>query len=227
MTTPLAAAGAYAADKGSQAARKGARDLGRARLPTGNRQYQGVILAEFLVAVLIVALAPVARGKQQESTAFPGSGPSPYGVDDIKQLVGIGAVYFILALLSSGKYGRLSAWFGGLVLVAIGLAQTQTGGLAGIFGIFQPAKLSAGSDSGSTAGITAPGVGAAIAQSQQQFGQVPDATGSFPVIGQPGPSGSPTFQQELITGNQTIAYLGGPGVVTTNPLTGGSGPVLA
>ena len=32
----------------------------RARVTPGNRNYQGVILAEFLVAVLLVALAPVA-----------------------------------------------------------------------------------------------------------------------------------------------------------------------
>lgn len=179
MAAPLLeTVGPYAAGKG----RKAARDLGRARIPTGNRRYQGVIVAEFLVAVLIVALAPIATGKQAEHQT---GGPSPYAPDDIKQFAGVGAVYFILALLSSGKYGRLSAWLGGLILVAIGLAQTQSGGLAGIFGIFQPSSKSAGT--GETGGVGSPftpGIGQQIQkQAQQQFSQVPNATGSFPTIG--------------------------------------------
>ena len=167
MTTPIAA---YAADRGGQAARRAARDAGRARIPTGNRQYQGVIVAEFAVAVLIVALAPIARGKAPSDTS---ASPSPYGVDDVKQLVGIGAVYFVLALLSSGKWGRFSAYFGGLILLAIGLAQTQSGGLPAIFGIFQPASQSAGTET--------------------QLTQLP--AGYLPEPGQqiqPTPSGGPT-----------------------------------
>jgi hypothetical protein len=134
-----------AALAGADVAGRAARDAGRARLPTGNRQYQGVIVAEFLTAILIVALAPLARGKAAQDT---GTGPSPYGVDDVKQLAGIGAIYFVLALLSSGKWGRLSAWLGGLILVAIGLGQTSSGGLPAIFGIFQPAGLSGGPAAG-------------------------------------------------------------------------------
>lgn len=165
--TPEGAA-VYGAEKGREAARA----AGRARIPTGDRQYQGIILAEFVVAVLVVALAPIARGKAAQDSS---PGPSPYGPDDIKQLAGIGAVYFVLALLSSGKHGRLSAWFGGLVLVAIGLAETTSGGLAGIFGIFQPASRSAGSsDDLGAAGAVSQGVQAAV--------PVPDATGMFPTI---------------------------------------------
>ena len=178
MAAPLLeTVGPIAASKGKELGR----DVGRARIPTGNRQYQGVILAEFVTAALIVALAPIARGKAAQD-ATPG--PSPYGPDDIKQLAGIGAVYFVLALLSSGKYGRLSAWFGGLVLIGIGLAETTSGGLAGIFGIFQPSGKSAGSsDAGGGAavgGAIAQGVGAAEAGLGVQ--PVPDATGIFPTI---------------------------------------------
>lgn len=169
--TPEGAALA-AAEKGSEAAKS----AGRARLPTGDRQYQGVILAEFLVAVLIVALAPIARGKAAQDSS---PGPSPYGPDDIKQLAGIGAVYFVLALLSSGKHGRFSAWFGGLILVAIGLAETSSGGLAGIFGMFQPASKSAGSSDAAPALGT---IGADINQGVQEVVPVPDATGMFPTI---------------------------------------------
>ena len=45
------------------------------------------------------------------------------------QLAAVGAVYFILALLSSGNSGRLSAWFGGLVLVVLALGKVASGEL--------------------------------------------------------------------------------------------------
>lgn len=227
MAAPLLEnVGAYAAGKGKQAASSAAREARRARLPTGDRRYQGVILAEFVTAALIVALAPIARGKAAQDT---GPGPSPYGPDDIKQLAGIGAVYFVLALLSSGKYGRLSAWLGGLILVAIGLSETTSGGLAGIFGIFQPASKSAGTGEGS--GIN-PGAGQFPVFIPGQGVEItnPDATGIFPVIlpgGQvvpanvvePTPSGAPSFTQQVTqagTGALVQTYQGGPGVVTTD-----------
>lgn len=193
--TPEGAA-VTAADLGSRAAR----DAGRARLPTGDRQYQGVILAEFLVAVLIVSVAPLARGKGAQDAS---TGPSPYGPDDIKQLAGIGAVYFILALLSSGKHGRFAAWFGGLVLVAIGLSQTTSGGLPAIFGIFQPSSKSAGAS---------PDYGAGLGQYE------PIPGNPFPETVLPTPTGSPTFTQQATTaGGQILTtYQGGPGVITTN-----------
>lgn len=192
MTTPLAA---YAADKGAQTARSAARDAGQARIPTGGREYQGVILAEFLVAVLIVALAPLARGKAAQDQS---SGPSPYGVDDVKQMVGIGAVYFVLALLSSGKWGRYSAWFGGLVLVAIGLAQTTSGGLPAIFAIFQPSSKSAGPPSDST------------------LASVP--LGFLPTNGPlPTPGGAPTFAESVTSGGavSNVAFTQ-PGVIVND-----------
>jgi hypothetical protein len=146
-------------------------------------------------------------------------------VDDVKQLAAIGAAYFVLALLSSGKHGRLAAWFGGLILVAIGLAQTTSGGLPAIFGIFQPSGLSANPGPGTavTGPLGGPGVGVG-------FAPVPDATGIFPVItpnGQvvpagvvePTPSGGPSFTQSVTqagTGNIVQSYSGGPGVVTTD-----------
>ena len=162
-----------AALAGADIGARAARDAGQARLPTGNRRYQGVILAEFLVAALIVALAPLARGKAAQDQS---SGPSPYGVDDVKQLAGIGAVYFVLALLSSGKYGRYSAWFGGLVLIAIGLSQTTSGGLPAIFGIFKPAAQSAGPPSDST-GPAAPGPQPGLGSTGSGIGP-----GGYPII---------------------------------------------
>jgi hypothetical protein len=92
----------------------------------GGRSYQGAILAEFLVAVLVVAFLPLASGPGDGKT-----GPSPYRVNDMIQLVAIGAVYFILALFSNGeRSGRVVAWFGGLLVVGILIAKVGSGQLS-------------------------------------------------------------------------------------------------
>ena len=220
----------YAAGKGREAGR----DLGRARVPTGNRQYQGVILAEFLAAALIIAVAPLTTGRAHVNEQ---GDQTPYGPDEVKQLAAVGLTYFILALLSSGKHGRFAAWFGGLILLAIGLAQQQSGGLAGIFAMFKPSSQSATSGTAGVPGLVAPGAAAAIQnQAQNQFNQVPNATGGFPEL-QPGvpnqlvnPGAGAAIQgqveQQFTQGGQTYSYTAGPGtVITTNPLTGGTNPV--
>lgn len=90
--------------------------------------YQGVILAEFLAAVTIIAVLPVVSGGSPAAQA-KGS-MSPYDTGDLKQIVAAGAVYFVLALLAAGNRGRLSAWFGGLVLLGIGLSKVSHGQIA-------------------------------------------------------------------------------------------------
>jgi len=101
------------------------KELGRGRLTPGGRNYQGIILAEFLAAVLIVAVMPLFSGAPDGK-----AGPSPYRVNDITQLAAIGAVYFVLALLSSGeRSGRVVAWFGGAVLMGILYKKTASGQL--------------------------------------------------------------------------------------------------
>ena len=126
-------AGAYAAAKGKQAAQRAGRSAARARIPTGNRQYQGIILAEYLTAILLVTFGPLASGGSPAAKAK--NSPSPYDVNDMKQLVAISAVYFILALLSSGKRGRFAAWFGGLMLLAIGVSKTGQGHLSAVVNV--------------------------------------------------------------------------------------------
>lgn len=125
--TPQQAAAGYAAGK----ARQAARTAGQARVVPGNRQYQPVILAEFLIAVILIAVAPVATGGSP--TAKAKSSPSPYDTGDLKQLVATGGVFFILALVSSGRHGRLAAWLGGLIVVAIGLSKAGQANLAAVF----------------------------------------------------------------------------------------------
>jgi hypothetical protein len=56
-------------------------------------------------------------------------------VGDLKQLVAVSAVFFILALLSSGDRGRLAAWLGGLILIAIGMSKAGQAQLSAVFGV--------------------------------------------------------------------------------------------
>lgn len=164
------------------------------------RSYQPVILAEFLVAILVVAVVPVAKGGSPEARA-KGS-PSPYSVGDVKQMVGIGAVYFVLALFSgSRKWGRMAAWFGGLVLAALGLAQTRGGGITALFSIFGTAQPGSGQGQG-------------IASPSLQDSGAPFSAPSLQDSG--APFAAPSLQD---SGQVTRSYVypppGGTGVITT------------
>jgi hypothetical protein len=77
-----------------------------------------VILAEFVAAVLLVAATPFAT-KQSKA------GLSPYVGKDLLQLMAITLTYFLLALVSatSREAGRYAAWFGGLILLTVGLSE--------------------------------------------------------------------------------------------------------
>ena len=120
---PQAMAAEYAASRAARAGREAARTVGQARIVPGDRRYQSVILAEFLIAVILIAAPPMFTGGSPAAQAK--GGISPYDTDDLKQLVAVGAVFFILALVSSGNHGRFAAWFGGLIVLAIGMSKGQ------------------------------------------------------------------------------------------------------
>jgi hypothetical protein len=112
----------------------------RRRAPTDKvtrTNYQPVILAEFVAAVVLVALTPVA------SKANP-DGLSPYAGKDMIKLGAVTGVYFILALLSTGGpgAGRFAAWAGGFILLVVGLGETAH--LASVFDLGGAAKTAAG-----------------------------------------------------------------------------------
>lgn len=177
----------------SRSRSKASRGILKARLP-GSHSYQPVILAEFVVAVVIVSVSPLAKGGTTEAQAK--NSPSPYSVNTLKQLVAIGGVYFVLALLaSSQRAGRYAAWFGGLVLIALGLAETVTGDLTAVFKVFGPAATS----TAPTEATTTPGSTASNAVA-------PTPTGQLPVAQQ--------VTQQSITFTQ-------PGVATTTEATPG------
>jgi len=194
----------------SKSARRKGKGALKARLP-GSHSYQPVILAEFLVAVVVVSVSPLAKGGTPEAQA-KGS-PSPYSVNTLKQLVAIGGVYFVLALLaSSRRAGRMSAWFGGLVLLGLGFTQLLSGDLQAVFKIFGPAaaaQSSAAAAQGSAASIPGVTQGVPVGVAAPQ-----DATGSFPVL-EPGGTIAPA--QASITPNVITVPAGQSGVITSGP----------
>lgn len=112
----------------------GTRRHPRSRARAGN--YQGVILAEFIAAILLVALTPIAANKQEQTKS---GGLSPYAGQDMIKLAALTLVYLILALLSVRPGpGRFAAWFGGLVLLAVGL--NEAAHLAQVLDIFGTVK---------------------------------------------------------------------------------------
>jgi hypothetical protein len=110
------------------------RDLGQrirrtnVDLSSNRTNYQNVVLAEFIAAVLLVAATPFAKKDSP--------GVSPYEGKDLLQLVFLTVVYFILALISGGGRGaaRFAAWFGFLILLTVGLAEAAR--LATLFNVF-------------------------------------------------------------------------------------------
>jgi hypothetical protein len=78
--------------------------------------YQGIILMEFVAAILLTAMTPIATKKDSQ-------GLSPYAGSDIVKLSAITLTYLILAMISVGgrSWGRVAAWLGGLILLTDGL----------------------------------------------------------------------------------------------------------
>jgi cytochrome c biogenesis factor len=91
-------------------------------------QYEKVIVAEFVLVVILVAVAPFTR-KQRDNL-------SPYYGQDLVQLVAIMAAYFILGLVAQTgqSSARIAAWFGGLLALGIGLGEAAY--LAKVFDLF-------------------------------------------------------------------------------------------
>ena len=112
-----------AREKARSAPRQYASQARGIQAPGGNK-YQTAILAEFLVALGVVAFLPLATGGPENKDT-----PSPYTVNDLTQLVAIAVVYFILALLP-GRSARWGAWLGLLVLLGIFYKKTATGELS-------------------------------------------------------------------------------------------------
>lgn len=186
----------------------------KARLP-GSHTYQPVILTEFVVAIVIVSVSPVAKGGTAESVA-KGS-PSPYSVNTLKQLVAIGGAYFILALLaSSRRAGRYAAWFGGLILLGLGFAELANGDLTALFKVFGP-----GSGAATPSGILGTSVvpGGVPADIQNAAQNALNPTAIFPTV-EPGGTVVPSVNLQDSGVRQTTsisAPAGGSAVVTSGP----------
>lgn len=111
---------------------------------------------EFVAAMLLTAMSPFARKHQ------PQSGLSPYVGKDVVQLTALMVIYLILALMSLGgrSSGRIAAWFGGLILVTVGLAE-GTSIAKTLSGFAIPANPAASSGVEAT-GTLPPGLGTTV-----------------------------------------------------------------
>jgi len=92
--------------------------------------YENAVLAEFVLAIVLVAATPFAKKDAP--------GVSPYGAQDLFQLTAIAGAYFLLALLAGVNRGagRFSAWFGLLILLAVGLGEAaRIAKLLDVFGL--------------------------------------------------------------------------------------------
>lgn len=121
------------------------------------RDYQAVILAEFVAAELLVAVTPIGTRKHV-------TGISPYLPRDMTKLLAIGVVYFILELAAVGGHaaGRLAAWFGGLVLLTVGL--NEAANIAQALDIFGGSTGGSGGQGGLRAGGQGGGTGGGSGQ---------------------------------------------------------------
>jgi hypothetical protein len=105
--------------------------------PSSRTNYQPVILVEFVAAILLVALTPFASKKDTQ-------GLSPYAGTDMIKLASLTLAYLILAMISVGGRGpgRIAAWFGGLILLTVGLGEAAS--IAKVLDIFGTPPATAG-----------------------------------------------------------------------------------
>lgn len=141
--------------------------------------YQGVILAEFVTAIVLVATTPIATNKNK-------TGLSPYRPADVMQLAAITLAYFLLSVLSvvNRGAGRFAAWFGLLILIAVGLGQAAS--IAKTLDLFGAGSAAGGIEAGGQPLLPLLG-GKGKGGTQSQFG----FTGSLGGIPTPGPPPAP------------------------------------
>lgn len=115
------------------------------------RNYQSIILVEFVLAELLVAMTPIATRQNQP-------GLSPYIPRDMTKLLAIGLFYFLaeLAATTGRTAGRAGAWLGLLVLLTVGV--NEAANVAKILNIFGESDKTKSTDHGH---LTVPGVNAA------------------------------------------------------------------
>lgn len=174
--------------------------LGTTKSGSTLHNYQAIIAAEYVAATLLVALSPIASGKQQPSAV---SGTlSPYGPADIIKIFAIGIVYLILEGLAAGPRGlaRFSAWFGFLILLGVGLSEASR--IASVFALL---------------------AGGGVSPIKLTGAQAPAVKGDFtipPLV--PGGSAAPPKAPAAGTGGSAAGEGGGGPLTSTTGFVGGT-----
>lgn len=134
------------------------------------RNYQAIMLAEFVAAELLVAMTPIATRKNQP-------GLSPYIPRDMSKLLAIGLVYFLLQLTAVTGQGaaRFGAWFGALLLLGVGL--NEAANVTKVLDLFSGAESSSSSSgtasqsSSSSLGSSSGGLAGKVDKGLNAFGE--------------------------------------------------------
>ena len=127
---------------------RGQRNHGKRSSPfaTGTSHHK-IIAAEFFAAIAIVTIEPLISPGAPSSKG--GTGPSPYGRPELVRIGGVMTIFFILALVSHGRPGKMAAAFGALVDLGVLFRASQRGALTGLGSVF---KASGGTGSGGGTG---------------------------------------------------------------------------
>jgi hypothetical protein len=105
-----------------------------------------MIAAEFLGAIAICIISPIIE--PGPSAAKGGTGPSPYGRQDLVRIGAVFALFFVLALVSKGRPGKMAVAFGALVDLGMLFRASQRGALTGLTAIFKPGSTGTGTAGG-------------------------------------------------------------------------------
>lgn len=97
------------------------------------REHGGVLIAEFIAAVLIMVIGTLTRG--------PGKGYQVVMSELVIRLTALSMVFFVLFLLAPTKAGKAAMYFGLLVDLGVLLTATQQGVISDLASVVQGQPL--------------------------------------------------------------------------------------
>jgi hypothetical protein len=120
-----------------------ARTFAPVALPGGASAHKAVV-AEYLLCIVLIGASPVL-------TRTPGDGGRLYVANDFVRLSAVSLLFFVLALMSTGRSAsRAAAAFG--ALVTLGTLYNARGAITAAGGVFAAAKTSHGATKGALPG---------------------------------------------------------------------------
>ena len=155
----------YATQQGSQAASRSYNTVVLGKGTSGStRTYHRIVLAEFVIAVVLVGLSPVLTPRKGTKPEAAAAGAAVTLAGPLVRLTAVCVVFFVLALMATGaKAGRVAAAFGALVVLGVLLNATDEIGLLAKALTGGQAPTAPASANASPAGATPPPAGVTAA----------------------------------------------------------------